>query len=37
MIHAYDQVDLDILWQILTGDLPSLVEALDKAIQDRRS
>jgi uncharacterized protein with HEPN domain len=28
LIHGYDTVDLDILWQILTGDLPPLVAAL---------
>lgn len=29
LIHGYDTIDLDILWQILTGDLPSLVAALE--------
>jgi len=28
LIHGYDQVDLDILWQIVTRDLPSLTEEL---------
>lgn len=31
LIHAYDQVDFDILWQILTVDLPELAGALDVA------
>ncbi len=31
LIHGYDAVDFDILWQIVTQDLPPLVEAL-KAI-----
>jgi uncharacterized protein with HEPN domain len=29
LIHGYDSVDFDILWAILTGDLPPLVAALD--------
>ena len=28
LIHGYDQVDLDILWQIVTRDLPALTEEL---------
>ncbi len=27
--HGYDAVDLDILWQIITVDLPPLVSALE--------
>jgi uncharacterized protein with HEPN domain len=30
LIHGYDSVDLDILWGILTEELPSLVVALEK-------
>jgi uncharacterized protein with HEPN domain len=29
LIHGYDAVDLDILWQIVVQDLPPLVEALE--------
>jgi uncharacterized protein with HEPN domain len=29
LIHAYDQVDFDILWQIVSRDLPSLLRELD--------
>lgn len=29
LIHDYDRVDLDILWEIVTRDLPPLVEALE--------
>jgi len=29
LIHGYDQVDFDILWQILTPDLPPLVDELE--------
>jgi uncharacterized protein with HEPN domain len=30
LIHGYDEVDFDILWQIVTQDLPPLVTALEK-------
>jgi uncharacterized protein with HEPN domain len=29
LIHGYDAVDLDILWQIVVQDLPPLVAALE--------
>jgi len=29
LIHGYDSVDLDILWQILQSDLPSLISKLE--------
>ncbi len=32
LIHGYDSVDFDILWQIITNDLPSLIMQLDKII-----
>ncbi len=32
LIHGYDSVDLDILWQILTADLPPLIVALEAII-----
>jgi uncharacterized protein with HEPN domain len=28
LIHGYDQVDFDILWQILARDLPLLIDEL---------
>ena len=28
LIHGYDTVDMDILWEILIHDLPPLIEAL---------
>jgi len=31
LIHGYDEVDFDILWQIVTRDLPRLVEVLEKS------
>ncbi len=30
LIHGYDEVDCDILWKIVTDDLPDLVKALDR-------
>ena len=32
LIHGYDQVNLDILWQIIKADLPPLVTELQKII-----
>jgi uncharacterized protein with HEPN domain len=29
LIHAYDRVDFDLLWQILKDDMPPLVVELD--------
>jgi len=29
LIHGYDTVDLDILWQIVQTDLPPLIVALE--------
>lgn len=33
LIHAYDQIDLEILWEIVSEDLPPLSQQLDKIIQ----
>jgi len=32
LIHGYDSVDFDILWQILTRDLPSLITSLEELL-----
>ena len=32
LIHGYDTVDFDILWQIITKDLPPLIDDLEKLI-----
>ncbi len=32
LIHGYDSEDLDILWQIVTKDLPALIEALEQIV-----
>ncbi len=29
LIHGYDSVDLDILWQIIKKDIPPLIKALE--------
>ena len=34
LIHGYDSVDLDILWDILVLDLPPLAEQLRKVLAD---
>jgi uncharacterized protein with HEPN domain len=33
LIHGYDSVDLDILWQIVSDDLQPLIGALEKALE----
>ncbi len=32
LIHGYDQVDLDVLWQVVTVDLAPLVVELDRIL-----
>jgi uncharacterized protein with HEPN domain len=32
LIHGYFNVDLDILWQITTADIPFLIEQLEKLL-----
>lgn len=32
LIHGYDTVDFDIMWEILTNDLPPLLATLDAII-----
>lgn len=32
LIHGYDSVDFDILWQIVTEDLPPLIATLEKTL-----
>ena len=34
LIHGYDTVDFDILWQILNQDLPRLIESLGKVLRE---
>ena len=37
LIHGYDDVNLDILWQIVSSDLPPLIQLLRHAIDDAAS
>jgi len=32
LIHGYEDVDLDIVWQTVNEDLPMLIRALEKAV-----
>ena len=32
MIHDYDDVDMDIVWETVQNDLPKLISALEKII-----
>jgi uncharacterized protein with HEPN domain len=34
LIHGYEAVDMDVLWEILTDDLPPLIARLE-AIEDK--
>jgi Uncharacterized conserved protein len=35
LIHGYDEVDLEIVWQILSAELPDLVEELDRLLKSK--
>ncbi len=30
MVHAYCEVDLDVIWNIVTGDIPGLIAELER-------
>jgi len=32
LVHGYDQVDLDVLWQVVTEDFAPLIEELDRIL-----
>lgn len=32
LIHGYDEVDFDFLWNVVRNDLPSLIKQLDKIL-----
>lgn len=36
LIHGYDQVDFDILWQIVTTDLPPLIKNLENSLEAKK-
>jgi len=35
LIHGYDSVDFDILWQIVISDLPPLISALEVILKPK--
>jgi uncharacterized protein with HEPN domain len=35
LIHGYDSVDFDILWQIVTHDLPPLIATVEETLSTR--
>ena len=37
MHHAYFDINLDILWQTVQGDLPPLISAIEKLILKDRA
>ncbi len=37
LIHGYDTIDPDIVWQILTKDLPTLIESLERILASEAS
>lgn len=37
LIHGYDAVDFDILWQIIETDLPELIETLEQPPKEESS
>ena len=36
LIHGYDSIDLDIVWSVLTVDLPPLAAQLERVIEEER-
>ncbi len=35
LIHGYDTVDFDILWEIVNHDLPGLIKSLKKILSEK--
>jgi len=35
LIHGYDSIDFDILWQVVRQDLPPLIHSLENIIADK--
>ena len=33
VIHGYDRVDFDIVWEVVVGDLPPMIEAIHRFLQ----
>ncbi len=36
LIHGYFDIDLDIIWKIVSTDLPPLTAQLEKALEDKK-
>jgi uncharacterized protein with HEPN domain len=36
LVHDYDQIDLDVVWGVVTTDLPALVRALEPLVPPNR-
>ncbi len=34
LIHKYDDIDVNILWDTVTGDIPDLIEKLDPILKN---
>lgn len=34
IVHGYDAVDLDILWDVVESDLPPLIASLERALDE---
>jgi len=34
IVHAYFDIDLDVIWQVVIADLPELLELIKQALQD---
>jgi uncharacterized protein with HEPN domain len=34
IVHAYFEVDLDVVWQVIIDDLPKLLRFVNQAIQE---
>jgi uncharacterized protein with HEPN domain len=37
LVHRYFRVDLDIVWNTITADLPALIEQLLKILDDEQN
>ena len=36
MVHGYDRIDFDVLWDTISDDLPGLIAALERALSTTR-
>ncbi len=36
LVHGYGAIDLDIVWSIITTDLPPLVDALERMLEEEQ-